>query len=229
MTCSSLLRHFCFVFFFHSKWTVLVSHDRFEHKMTWTWESLKHITVSVSITLSADGALCHMMLQCGEWRHRSGHIFFGQSHQFLHACLSVTILSFDISCKNTTQTNILCYQWGKGGGAPSKSNKNCQKSGKEKKNQERRKNQENLSLCPCWQVGVATLFRSFRFAQQMNLWQLNDTFRVMCTCVQYVMHQSSPILQQLQRTRKPSWWGRKAWCFTVLEAVRRANGKLALS
>ena len=52
------------------------------------------------------------------------------------------------------------------------------------------------------------------------------TLRVVCACVNFVIRRSSRFYNT-QRTWQPLWWRRNVWCFTVAEAVRRANRKLS--
>ena len=47
----------------------------------------------------------------------------------------------------------------------------------------------------------------------------------MCACVEFVIRWSSQFYNT-QRTWQPLWWGCNVWCFTVAEAIRRANRKL---
>ena len=51
------------------------------------------------------------------------------------------------------------------------------------------------------------------------------TLWVVCACVNFVIHRSSRFYNT-QRTWQLLWWQHNVWCFTVAEAVHRANRKL---
>ena len=53
------------------------------------------------------------------------------------------------------------------------------------------------------------------------------TLWVVCAWVNFVIRRSSRFYNT-QRIWQPLWWRRNVWCFTVAEAVRRANRKLPI-
>ena len=54
------------------------------------------------------------------------------------------------------------------------------------------------------------------------------TLWVVCACVNFVIRRSSRFYNTQRTSWQPLWWRRNVWCFTVAEAVRRANRKLPI-